>query len=765
MRAPRAFNTFILTVFLCVALIPGRRGATAVAGRNGNGTLVPAAAAPDASDEFFGPFPSWANVKTNFGAIGNGVADDTVALQRGLSELAVAGRSPVLFLPSGTYRVTRTLTLTSAQNIAVIGADPDTTTLVWDGDEGGTMLSLNGVAYSTFSRVTMDGRRRAAIAIDQSWDNQRPTFDTGNQYADDRFLDVNYGIHGGFNGHGFAETSIVRSRFLRNAAAGVALGNFNALDIWIWDSLFDECEAGVTNAPGAGNFHVYSSVFRNSRSSDLVMGNTGGFSVRGNYSRGSRAFFVSALTKAYPAPIHLQRNTIVDPGNAIPIDLKNQGPGLLTDNTILVRTPARGPVVRWSSLDGADVTSVGNTFNVTKPIENNGRLLAIDDRIVPGAVERPSEPALPATPPNRERPIFEVAQNATAREIQKTIDRASLANGKRPVVHLPYGTYAIDQTITIPQGEILLVGDGFRSVLRWSGRGRGPVVRVEGPSSGTIRDLQVDGAGSADGVEVERADAPGGRVFLEQVQLRSSKAGDLFVNGLDETVVEARDLGHAYSPGGPAVRVVGGPRLASGAPAAARTNIFSGASSGNGVSYDVSGGGRVLVRDLWYESGAAPGFANVHDRAVFTVDGSRISTTADTAPPAIDVVGLSGSVAVVASHLDDRIGISGDGAGARVLALGIFDEHESSSYLQNAASPAATAALINSRHKASGRRGNPSVPSPDTGNPTPAFITALLDHTRSQMPGRQPPKSSRAVDVHLVRVGIANSLRNLTITR
>jgi hypothetical protein len=765
MRAWRAPAAVLVTAFFGAAIISSRPGAEARAWRDEKGTPVPVAAGQEAGDEFAGPFPSWTNVKTNFGALGNGVADDTSALQRGLSELALAGRSPVLFLPNGTYRITRTLALASAQNIAVIGADPDTTTIFWDGDDGGTMLSLNGVAYSSFSRVTMDGRRRAAIAVDQSWDNQRPTFDTGNQYADDRFLDVNFGIHGGFNGHGFAETSIVRSRFLRNTSAGVALGNFNALDIWIWDSLFEDCEAGVSNAPGAGNFHVYSSVFRNSRSSDLVMGNTGGFSARGNYSRGSRAFFVSALTKAYPATIHLQRNTIIDPVSATPIDLRNQGPALLTDNTIFVRPPAKGPAVRWSSFDGADVTSVGNAFNVAKPIENNGRLLAIDDRIAAGAVERPSEPALPGTPPNRARPIFEVAQNATAHEIQKAIDRALLATGKRPVVHIPYGTYAVDQIITIPQSDMQLVGDGFRSVLHWSGRGQGPVLRVEGPSTATIRDLQVDGVGTADGVEAARADSPGGRVFLDQVQLRSGKEGDLIVNGLDETVVEARDIGHAYSPGAPAVRVIGGPRLASGAPAPARTNILSGASSGNSVSYDVSGGARVLVRDLWYESGAAPGFAIVHDRAVFTLDGSRISTTAGTVPPAINVVGLNGRVAVVASHLDDRIGISGDGAGARVLGLGIFDEQESTAYLQNGASPAASAGLVNSRHKASGRRGNPSVPTPDVGVSTPAFITALLDHARSEMPHRATPQSSRTSDVHLIRVWIANGRHNLTIAR
>src|SRR5438552_1046491 len=39
------------------------------------------------------------------------VRDDTVAIQRGLDELGKPGHSPVLFLPSGTYRITKTVVL------------------------------------------------------------------------------------------------------------------------------------------------------------------------------------------------------------------------------------------------------------------------------------------------------------------------------------------------------------------------------------------------------------------------------------------------------------------------------------------------------------------------------------------------------------------------------------------------------------------------------------------------------------------------------
>ena len=64
---------------------------------------------PAQGDEFVGPFPSWTNVKTAYGVAGDRVRDDTVAIQRGLDELGKPGHSPVLFLPSGTYRITKTV--------------------------------------------------------------------------------------------------------------------------------------------------------------------------------------------------------------------------------------------------------------------------------------------------------------------------------------------------------------------------------------------------------------------------------------------------------------------------------------------------------------------------------------------------------------------------------------------------------------------------------------------------------------------------------
>jgi hypothetical protein len=251
---------------------------------------------------------------------------------------------------------------------------------------------------------------------------------------------------------------------------------------------------------------------------------------------------------------------------------------------------------------------------------------------------------------------------------------------------------------------------------------------------------------------------------MDQVQLRAGKQTDLFVNGLDHARVDLKDFGHASSPSAKSVSVMGGDRLAAGERAEGRTNIFSGASSGNIISYDVSRGANVLVRDLWYESGAGAGFANIHDRATFTVDGVRISSPSNATSPAFNIVDLKGSVAVVAADLDDRITISGNGSAARVLGLAVFDEQESASYFTSSASPVAQALLINSRHRANGGRGNRSIPTPNVGSPDGTFIESLLSRTRAETIGPLVDSPPEVTDFRMLRVWVADGLNNVVIT-
>jgi hypothetical protein len=288
------------------------------------------------------------------------------------------------------------------------------------------------------------------------------------------------------------------------------------------------------------------------------------------------------------------------------------------------------------------------------------------------------------------------------------------------------------------------------------------VVKLLGPSKVTLRELQVDGAGKADGIVVDDADQRGSRVYMDQAQLRSGRRTNLLVDGLDHTSVQLENIGYAYSPDAVSIKVTGGAALAAGGATEGHTSIFSGASSGNRVSFDVSGGGKVLIRDLWYESGAGPGFARIHDRAMVTIDGARVSSGANGTPPAIDIEDLNGSVAVLSTHMDDRISVSGNGERALVLGLGVFAEQKSAGYFTSTTLGTSHAALLNSRHL-SLLPGIRSTATANVGTPDSASLLVALRHARAETATPLSSVPAGITDVRLFRVWIANGINNITI--
>ena len=84
------------------------------------------------------------------------------------------------------------------------------------------------------------------------------------------FQDAGVGIEAGTPEHsGVAETSVLRCRFLRCTRAGASLRNFNSLDWWFRQCRFEDCQTGLTNLYGAGNFYAYDSVFLRSSDADI----------------------------------------------------------------------------------------------------------------------------------------------------------------------------------------------------------------------------------------------------------------------------------------------------------------------------------------------------------------------------------------------------------------------------------------------------------------------------------------------------------------
>lgn len=710
---------------------------------------------PTSDDEFVGPFPSWINVKTQHGAIGNGITDDTRSIQAALDAIGLSPNSAaVVYLPAGTYRITGTLKLQNKIKIGMIGEDPSSTILKWDGPANGTMFLINGIAYSRFNRMTFDGAGIAKIAVDQSWDGVREYFDTGNEFADNVFTDVGYGIHGGFGfERSFAEVAVMRCKFIRNSMAGVSLGNFNALDIWIWNSIFEDCAVGLTNTleNGAGGFKVYNSIFRRSTIADIKIGNTIEFSFRDNTSINSKAFILAGFT-ANACQITVQGNKIIDPIDNTPINIQNQGQLMLVDNTIRSRAGAIGPVVSVSGPPTSDCFAIGNVFTVANPIQAGKNIVYQSSIVQRSSLANLAEQTLPGTQPNLNRPIFEVPRGANAALIQTIINQAHGLSGQRPIVHLPNGQFNIDTTLVIPIGsDIQLVGDSYNTILRWLGNKEGYVLKVEGPSKATVRDLLVHGNSAASGILVTKADQIGSRIFTHQSESHTNKI-NYSIHDLDKTLILLTNSGSANARQH-GIKLTGGKLAASGISQPGRTVVYAGATSDNAICYEVANAGNLLIRDVWYESRYVNQYLRLPNSGTFTVEGSHIANTnADqTSIPQFEISNFTGKASFLNSSITGLINLTGDNSRSRLMALCVCSDHEN--YIKSTGIPAqfksfnCRAKDHNSHITTSG-----SYAIDNIGTADESFITDMLQPMRSVHSQILSPLANDVTDFRIYRV-------------
>ena len=144
-------------------------------------------------EEFSGPFSSWKNVKTDFGAHGDGVTDDAPAINAALVAMKSLATDSfnVLYFPAGTYLINDSLYNpgNGYDGFAITGEDPATTIISWNGATGNhAMLNLTGW-YLRVSRLTFDGHNTAYRGIFKSGG-----FSTHNEFSDIVFKNFNAGI-------------------------------------------------------------------------------------------------------------------------------------------------------------------------------------------------------------------------------------------------------------------------------------------------------------------------------------------------------------------------------------------------------------------------------------------------------------------------------------------------------------------------------------------------------------------------------------------
>jgi hypothetical protein len=713
--------------------------------------------------EYYGSFASWTNLKQKYHAVGDGVQDDTKALQTALNELGQGNHSPVLYIPKGTYRITATLTMQTRMGIAIIGEDPLSTIIKWDGGVNQKMFLLNGVSYSEFARITWDGSNKASAAVAHEWDGKIGYANSGTAHTDEIFRNLQEGLKSGKNMD--AEFSIRRCRFYNCSKTAIALQGWNALDWWIWDCYFESCNVGVANnIPGfeSGNFNVYRSIFKYSKTADISLGNSLFFSFRDNVSYNSNAFIV-AKQFSNTSPITLQHNLIVSQKDNVMADLFTKGNVLFTDNTFITPDSNKNYVINYTDNFGGtqpDLTMIGNLFTAKQKIvqTGGGRNIDIDNQY---GIKAPALPSLEPKPFEVfiKYPIYEVTNKMTADEIQAIINEAAAKN-KKAVIHFTYGTYSISKILQVPAGApLVFLGDGFSSILKWSGDTIGPLMQLNYPVKAVLRNLKINGNAKVDGLIIYDNDKPGNSIYANELLVYNGIKSNLSINGFANTSFVFENFQHNYCLKGSSVKMIG-----TGKQNAAILRIFGCASVGNTNTYAIDKNGRIVVYDDWTEVNMASQFVHLKTAGEFILNGAMIANTSQMHAPFIAIDSFSGK-AVFAQILYNEpyktFRFSNGTGDARLLTLGTLSWSDSTLNSYTINSEKDKYAMINNRYNI----GKGSYPLSDTGTADNAFLKDLLADMRQTLVSEKPVHSKTGSTLIISRVFIENSLNNFRVEK
>lgn len=455
------------------------------------GEAAPAAAAagrPQVPVLAWVPRSDWVDVKL-LGARGDGVADDTAALQNAFSK---ASHGTTVYLPPGTYRLTATLRLKGPLvGVAVIGHGRETT-LVWDGEPGGSVLADDGVAYARFVGLQFDGRNKAAVGFHHDSHTRFETEVRHQHLAFRGFTDAAV-LAEPKDKFALAETTFENCLF-EDCGRGVVFVSFNDYDYTFDGCEFVRCRIGIECEHG--NFYVRNCHFVDSREVDIHAAPEHASSVRRCSSVGSRAFLRHAN---HVAPLTIQDCQVqgwTSPDGAVTL---NSAPVMMFDCRFQGGPDGRSPV---------------------RLLRSDQRLILSGNRAegAAGLIQDQRSTHVYAIPPGRQSSVLETAQQRFLRDVAsvptrifdakrdfgakgdgRTDDTAAIQraiNAAREHAHgalayLPTGTYAISGTLHITGRDYAVGGSGFMSRLTWKGPAGGIMVAVHDPLNVMLEHLAI----------------------------------------------------------------------------------------------------------------------------------------------------------------------------------------------------------------------------------------------------------------------------------
>ncbi len=475
-----------------------------------NGNIIPALNWIERSD--------WINVKTDkrVNALGNGLSDDTKALQTAIDLLDISNpdirkRKSTVYLPEGKYLISSTLEMKLKRGVAIIGSGKNTT-IIWTGAQGGTMFQSNGNNRCRFIGINWDGGSKAKYAVLHS-NKDISAFETRIRHQYETFRNLEYGIAGmlaekSTAGRGLATAeTIIQNCHFEMVSFPIAIADFNFYN-WV----IDQCsfkKSKVAIYTPYGTCFVRNSRIEESSDADFVLGAyPNGYTIRRVESINSNRFIRHRAAFYLPCPLVLESCVVKNWKAFDAIHLLTRGPSMIIDCSF-IKEGAKSPVqvlsdikngfkisnpngkihrmlISGNTINGkeqkfinlfgrekdVDILSIPKSFSVSKDID-------LEDLDQAYSFKFSSHPASKVVDVLKAIPSsINPEKEDVSRILQQLIDKYS-RNKEEVILYFPVGKYNVQQTLKINATNIVIQGSGFESSLEWVGSVDLPMISVE----------------------------------------------------------------------------------------------------------------------------------------------------------------------------------------------------------------------------------------------------------------------------------------------
>lgn len=497
-------------------------------------------------------------------AVGDGVADDTSAIQLAIG--AAAAKGGTVYLPPGTYRITDTILLgtllqdsgSRPQGFSLIGCGRKSV-IRWDGLDGAPMFRLLGLLQSRIVGVEFDAAGKARSCLDMGG----PAFQSHNLFRHCAFRRARFAAVD--SGRRKMQTACTEQRIenclFDKCGIGVALLDFNDYDCMIAGCEFRDCGVGVKTFKG--NFYCRDTHFERSGTADFVICSEHTSTMRRCTSRDSFRF----LVQENPNCSTVMQDCHVAGWKAMDGAVRqNIVPALMFDCTF-ENTAKAGPAVvfahteseKWSGSNLKDepfkVISANCSFG--DPLEGaqlydfsapsrwpTSGLTPDTSFLKTRAVcaVRTTEPRTACMPGK----IFDVKRDFGAKggEADDTAAfraaiAAAKAHGRGAMVYLPHGHYTVTETLELDGDDWYFGGSGTATRLSWYGAQDGAPLHVKSPKSVGVIDVAIQRqSGRRDGRDILHTGGLGGsftlydNVFVHGWLVREAEKRGVLFQGL-----------------------------------------------------------------------------------------------------------------------------------------------------------------------------------------------------------------------------------------